>query len=74
MLVEGSSSAVHTYLHTFHHYLYFVVSGDGLVRGDGGKEGVANLTTLLTDRVTLNGVLAQTKNTLGVNSSKMVLR
>jgi hypothetical protein len=45
---------------TFHHYLYIVVCGDGLVGGDGGKEGVAHLTSLLTDGVTLDGVLAKT--------------
>ena len=44
-----------------------------MVGGDGGKEGVANLTTLFANRVTLDGVLAQTKCTVGVNSSKMVL-
>lgn len=58
---------------TFHEYLYIVVSGDCLVGGDWGKEGVANLTTLITDRVTLDRVLAQTEHTLGVNSSNMML-
>ena len=44
-----------------------------MVGGDGGKEGIANLTTLFANRVTLDGVLAQAECTVGVNSSKMVL-
>ena len=45
---------------TFHQYFYLIVGRDGLVGGDRGKEGVADLTTLLADGVALDGVLTQT--------------
>lgn len=46
--------SIATNTRTFEQDSYVTVLSDSLVRGDRGKEGVANLATLVTNRVTLD--------------------